>query len=228
MAVRETVHLSREYGFAVLPDVLSRREIAALADAITRLRTERSRAGARHLLRHPDVASLARDPRLLEIATATLGEQARPFGATLFDKSPRANWLVVWHQDTALPLRARHDVTGWGPWSIKGGVHYAHAPAAALNRVVALRIHLDDSTTLNGPLRILPGSHELGVLGGDEIAVLTRKVPSVECLASRGSIIMMRPLVVHSSSKAIAAGPRRVIHIEYTDTRAQEDGLVIP
>ena len=227
MAVRETVSMSRDNGFAVLPDVLSRREIATLSDAITRLRAERSRAGARHLLRHPDVASLARDPRLLEIAAATLGEQARPFGATLFDKSPRANWLVVWHQDTALPLRARRDVPGWGPWSLKRGVLYAHAPTAALNRVVALRVHLDDSTTSNGPLRVLPGSHALGVLRDDEIARLAASVQPVECLASRGSIVMMRPLVVHSSSKAAISARRRVIHIEYTGASGQE-GPVIP
>jgi len=228
MAVRETVPMSRDYGFAVLPDVLSRQEIAVLSDAITRLRTERSRAGARNMLRHPDVASLARDPRLLEIATATLAEQARPFGATLFDKSPRANWLVVWHQDTALPLEARRDVPGWGPWSVKGGVLYAHAPTAALNRVVALRVHLDDSTTSNGPLRVLPGSHALGVLQDDEIARLAASVQPGECLASRGSIVMMRPLVVHSSSKAAIPAPRRVIHIEYTGASEQEGGLVIP
>jgi ectoine hydroxylase-related dioxygenase (phytanoyl-CoA dioxygenase family) len=174
------------------------------------------------------IQSLAADPRLLEIAADTLGEGARPFGATLFDKSPRANWLVVWHQDTALPLQARRDLPGWGPWSVKRGVVYAHAPAAALNRVVALRVHLDDSTTANGPLRVLPGSHALGVLQDDEIARLAASVQPVECLASRGSIVMMRPLVVHSSSKAAVPAPRRVIHIEYTDTREHEGGLAIP
>jgi hypothetical protein len=29
---------------------------------------------------------------------------------------------------------------GWGPWSIKSGIAYAHAPARALSRVVALRV----------------------------------------------------------------------------------------
>jgi hypothetical protein len=207
--------------------VLSPREIATLSDIITRLRSERSRAGVRHLLRHPEVESLARDPRLLEIATATLGEQARPFGATLFDKCARANWLVVWHQDTALPLRARRDVPGWGPWSVKEGVPYAHAPAAALERVVALRIHLDDSTSLNGPLRVLPRTHERGVLGDQEIGALTKTAAAIECPAPRGSVVMMRPLLIHSSSKAAVPTPRRVLHIEYTDCREQECGLVI-
>jgi hypothetical protein len=44
--------------------------------------------------------------------------------ATLFDKSPTANWLVVWHQDTALPVQERREAPGWGPWSVKDGVIY--------------------------------------------------------------------------------------------------------
>jgi hypothetical protein len=46
---------------------------------------------------------------------------------------------VAWHQDTALPLREQRDVAGWGPWSVKDGVNYAHAPAQALERILALR-----------------------------------------------------------------------------------------
>jgi hypothetical protein len=87
------------------------------------------------------VESIAGDSRLLQITSEALGRDAFPFNATLFEKSRRANWLVVWHQDTALPLRVRREVTGWGPWSTKAGVVYAHAPAEALASVVALRVH---------------------------------------------------------------------------------------
>jgi hypothetical protein len=37
----------------------------------------------------------------------------------------------------------------------------------------------------------------------------------------------MRPLVVHTSSKATVPAPRRVIHIEYTDRLEHEGGLTI-
>jgi hypothetical protein len=77
-----------------------------------------------------------------------------PFRATFFDKSATSNWLVAWHQDMVLPLTHRADVPGWGPWSLKAGMLYARAPASALERVLALRIHLDDSTAMNGPLHI--------------------------------------------------------------------------
>jgi ectoine hydroxylase-related dioxygenase (phytanoyl-CoA dioxygenase family) len=161
----------------------------------------------------------------LRIATEILGDGAFPYRATLFDKSATANWLVVWHQDTALPLRERHEVPGWGPWSMKEGVNYAHAPADALEQVLALRVHLDDSTSENGPLRVLPGTHTFGVLTDEQIHDLSLKITEVECLVGKGGVLAMRPLIVHASSKAWSEIPRRVLHVEYARPSALCDGL---
>ncbi|MGH9711006.1 MAG: phytanoyl-CoA dioxygenase family protein, partial [Candidatus Acidiferrales bacterium] len=150
---------------------------------------------------------------------------AFPFHATLFDKSPKANWLVAWHQDTALPIRDRQDTSGWGPWSVKEGVIYAHAPALALSRVLALRVHLDDSTEQNGPLRVLPRTHTLDVLSDDAIHELAAEVSAVTCPVLRGGILVMRPLLVHASSKSQTEMPRRVLHIEYAASVNVADGL---
>jgi ectoine hydroxylase-related dioxygenase (phytanoyl-CoA dioxygenase family) len=116
-------------------------------------------------------------------------------------------------------------VQGWGPWSIKAGITYAHAPATALSRVIALRLHFDDSRADNGPLRVLPGTHALGVLSDADIQRLVGEIASVECVVRAGGIVAMRPLIVHASSKAKADVPRRVLHIEYTDSLDTEDGL---
>lgn len=204
-----------EHGFATFPEVLLPREAEQLIDDLSRSALRRSKAGVRHALSHPAVATLAREPRLLEIAQQVLGGEALPFRATLFDKSPNANWLVVWHQDTALPLRERRDTPGWGPWSVKEGVVYAHAPASALCRVLALRVHLDDSTAHNGPLRVLPATHTRGVLSDDAIHQLAAQIEPIDCLVPRGGVLAMRPLLVHSSSKSQLQTPRRVLHIEY-------------
>src|SRR5205823_4505707 len=149
------------------------------------------------------------------IAQQILGSDALPFRATLFDKSPTANCLVVWHQDTALPFRERREMPGWGPWSVKDGVIYAHAPASALSQVLALRLHLDDSTPENGPLRVLPKTHTLGVLSDDELHDLSTRVAAIDCLVRSGGVLAMRPLIVHASSKSQSHAPRRVLHIEY-------------
>lgn len=221
----DTARLVSEQGFAILPGILSLHETQPLADDLDRVTLRRSKAGIRHALRFPAVAGLAREPRLLRIAQEILGLEASPFRATLFDKSPQANWLVVWHQDTALPLRHRRDIPGWGPWSVKDGVTYAHAPARALSRVAALRIHLDDSGTHNGPLRVLPGTHTQGVLTDDAIQEFAQNVTPVDCLVPRGGVLAMKPLLVHASSKSQMEIPRRVLHIEYCETAVIDTNL---
>jgi ectoine hydroxylase-related dioxygenase (phytanoyl-CoA dioxygenase family) len=212
-------------GFAILPDVLQTDEITLLLESLADLEPRRSRAGIRHLLGHPAVAAVARDSRLLAIAQEVLGDEASPFRATLFDKSPDSNWLITWHQDTALPLHEKRDTPGWGPWSVKEGVAYAHAPTTALCQVVALRLHLDDSNDQNGPLRVLPGTHTRGVLSDDAVLQLSRDRQAIDCLVPTGGIVAMRPLLVHASSKSQVAAPRRVLHIEYAATPFVADGL---
>jgi ectoine hydroxylase-related dioxygenase (phytanoyl-CoA dioxygenase family) len=154
-------------GYSIVPNVLIDAECDGLITALSGM--QRGRAGVRHLMGNSAVAALAADPRVLAIARPLLGAYAVPFWATLFEKSGKANWLVAWHQDTALPLTSQFDDAGWGPWSEKAGVIYAHAPAWALSRVLALRIHLDPSTNENGPLRVIPGSHAAGVLTDSQV-----------------------------------------------------------
>lgn len=132
-----------------------------------------------------------------------LGVAAVPFRATLFDKSGASNWLIAWHQDTALPLQREVEADGRGPWSCKGGVRHAIAPASALGQVVAFRMHLDESTTEKEPLRVLPGSHALG------------------------GVVAMRPLTAHASSTSRSDQPRRVLHIEYAATLHFEHGIAL-
>lgn len=166
----------------------------------------------------PIVEALANSSRLVELANEWLGSAAIPFRATLFEKSGRTNWLIPWHQDTALPLTKKFDGTGWGPWSQKAGITYAHAPTGALSRILALRVHLDNSNTDNGPLRVIPGSHGQGVLSDQSVLKYASTHKEVACLTGRGGVIAMRPLLIHSSSKAQSIEPRRVLHIEYSDS----------
>jgi ectoine hydroxylase-related dioxygenase (phytanoyl-CoA dioxygenase family) len=214
-----------ENGFAIIPMFLAEEDIVKLARGFASAQLRRSKAGVRHALKRSAVAEVAEDERLLDIARRVLGSGAVPFRATLFDKSPNSNWLVVWHQDTALPLREKHEAPGWGPWSVKDGVTYAHATSTALGQVLALRIHLDDSTTDNGPLRVLPGTHKMGVLSDDAIHKLAEEVTSIDCLVPKGGILAMRPLIVHASSKSRSEMARRVLHIEYAASYVIEDGL---
>lgn len=218
-----------ETGFAILPGLFSREYLDRLLQEINELAPQRSRAGVRHALGLSPVAAAAREPQMIELARGVLGLDAFPYRATLFDKSPASNWLVVWHQDTALPLRKRVDLPGWGPWSVKEGIAYAHAPASALSQVLALRVSFDDSTVENGPLRVLPRTHTQGVLSDDSIHELATRIAPVDCVVPKGGVVAMRPLVVHASSKSQTEMPRRVLHIEYaaSDTIAKPLQLAV-
>ncbi|SRR5713101_4910084 len=92
-------------------------------------------------------------------------------------------------------------------------------------QVVALRVHLDDSAVTNGPLRVLPGTHTLGVLTDEEIYRLSKEVASFDCPVPRGGVLAMRPLIVHASSKSQVENPRRVLHIKYAASTTVDEGL---
>jgi ectoine hydroxylase-related dioxygenase (phytanoyl-CoA dioxygenase family) len=212
-------------GFSIISHVIPASAVSRLREELAHNSLSRSRAGFRHALRHHAIADFVRDPALSSLGSEIFGADAIPFRATLFDKSPASNWLVVWHQDTALPIQHRRDVPGWGPWSSKDGITYAHAPAAALENILALRVHLDDSTIENGPLRVLPGTHSTGVLEDDSIHRLASEIEPVDCIVPLGGVIAMKPLIVHASSKSQSPQPRRVLHIEYAPSLHLQDGL---
>ena len=212
-------------GYAIYGKVFQSAEMADVLRALDTGELQRTKAGARHVLSVPGVRELAADARLIAIARQFVGPAPVPFRATLFDKSPSANWLVVWHQDTALPLRQRIDDPEWGPWSTKAGVLYAHAPASALESIIALRVSLDDSTATNGPLRVLPETHRGGVLTEEQIEQLAREIAAIDCVTASGGVVAMRPLTLHASSKSVDDRPRRVLHIEYARNLAIGDGV---
>lgn len=204
-----------DQGYSIHHRVFEAAEMRDVLAALAAADLERTRAGARHVLKVRRVLELSSDSRLMRIAGRILGTTPLAFRATLFDKSQASNWLVVWHQDRALPLRRRIEGPLWGPWSTRAGVLQALAPAWALERVVALRVSLDDSTEANGPLRVLPGTHRDGVFSDARIAELVQRITPVDCIVSSGGVVAMRPLTVHASSKSLGVRPRRVLHIEY-------------
>src|SRR4030095_6087762 len=104
-AIRQTL----DSGFFIEEDLFSASECDQLWDSIQLSSLRRGRAGSRHLMSHTGVRRIASDPRMWESARFILGANALPYRATLFDKSGTANWSVVWHQDTALPLQSRFD-----------------------------------------------------------------------------------------------------------------------
>ena len=59
-------------------------------------------------------------------------------------------------------MRARADIPGFGPWSVKQGLLHVEPPFALIEAMRTMRIHLDPVPRDNAPLLIAPGSHRLG------------------------------------------------------------------
>jgi ectoine hydroxylase-related dioxygenase (phytanoyl-CoA dioxygenase family) len=178
--------------------------------------TGRRRGGFRHAFDAlKQVRVVARAAPVRALAEAVLGRGCFAVRALLFDKTPAANWSLGWHQDFAVAVRERHEVTGFGPWTVKQGVPHAYAPATLLERMLAVRIHLDDCGPENGPLSVLPGSHRHGRLLDEEIREHRTQTPPVECTARRGEVLAMRPLLLHASTQALNPAHRRVLHLEF-------------
>jgi ectoine hydroxylase-related dioxygenase (phytanoyl-CoA dioxygenase family) len=213
-----------QHGYAVHERVFSDQECEALLADLSES-TDLSKAGVRNLMRFEAVRRLATDSRLIALTSQLTGTELIPFKATLFNKAGKANWLVAWHQDTALPIDADLTADGWGPSSVKEGVMFSHAPSEVLGRILALRIHLDASASDNGPLRVIPGSHKQRITDEVEFRRIVDAGPQVELIVGRGGVIAMNPLLIHASSKCSRDEPRRVLHIEYAETMAIESGV---
>jgi hypothetical protein len=64
-----------------------------------------------------------------------------------------------------------------------------------------------------------------GVLTDQEVSDYVKTNDHNACLVLRGGVLAMRPLLIHSSSKAQTDEPRRVLHIEYADTLDLKPGV---
>ncbi len=82
------------------------------------------------------------------------------------------------------------------------------------NGELILQIYLDDARESNGALKVIPGSHNKK-LSDDEIALITQNASSQLCEVDSGSVHVMKPLLLHASSKSTDQKHRRVIHLEF-------------
>lgn len=202
-----------QLGYALVPDVLPAADCARLAELVRPAAA--ASGGTRCLLAQPWCAALAAqlraDPRL----APCIGPDALAVQCTYFEKSAGRNWLVPLHQDLSIPVAARVEAPELRGWSVKEGTVFVQPPVAVLERLVAVRVHLDPCGPDDGPLLVVPGSHRAGVLAPPDALVARDATPPVPCIAAPGGAVVMRPLLLHASSKARGQSRRRVLHVVF-------------
>jgi hypothetical protein len=197
-------------GFAIVPKVLDQVACESFRDLLGNA----DGAGTRGMLRVPEVMSLA-ESLLADLVRSFLPAEPIPVRGIFFDKRPETNWLVAWHQDITLALKERIEVPGWGPWSVKDGTPHVQPPVECLEQMLTVRLHLDDADADNGAMRVLPGTHRLGRLNAESIARCRETHTEVLCAGKAGDALLLRPLLLHSSSRSMSEHRRRVLHIEF-------------
>lgn len=110
----------------------------------------------------------------------------------------------------------------FGPWSVKNGVHHVEPPLHILERITAIRLHLEDCTEDHGPLIVSPKTNHLGRLTGEKIAEALQVHGEEIATVDAGSVLVMKPLTLHRSSKMAHGKRRRVIHLDCTDQALPE------
>ena len=88
-------------------------------------------------------------------------------------------------------------------------------PLDFLENNFTIRIHLDNTDENNGALKVIPKSHLKGEYRAEKINWET-ETESI-CRTLKGGIMIMRPLLMHSSSRTTNNAKRRVVHIEFSD-----------
>lgn len=183
--------------------------VAARADPGTRS------GGTRSLLAEAWCADLVRHLRAHASLAGLLPAGHVAVQCTYFEKSASRNWLVPVHQDLSIPVQCRVDDPALRGWSEKEGQWFVQAPGEVLAQLVAVRVHLDDCGEDDGPLRVVPASHRRGVLSPEAARIARQHAGEVVCTSPRGGALVMRPLLLHASSKSTGHSQRRVLHFVF-------------
>jgi len=204
-------------GYFIVKNAINEDKIESLINALTVFEKEINHYGIRDLMNKlPDIRELALSVSILSIAKKILGDGARPIRAVFFDKLPGANWNVAWHQDTSIVVKAKINIPGFSFWREKQGAMHVEPPEKYLSNIVTLRIHLDPANTETGVLRVIPETHKEGRVSSKNILDIVEKSEVKECTAQPGDVLLMNPLLFHSSRKASKPVHRRIIHLEYS------------
>lgn len=209
-------------GFGHVSSVLTLAECRETANLVTL--SDLKTGGSRDLLGRSWCRELAHRLRAHEILGPMIGTDKVAVQCTYFEKSAGRNWLVALHQDLSVPVAARIDHPALKGWSKKEGAWFVHAPEEVLNQLIAVRLHLDLCAAADGPLRVVPGSHALGVLQDDQVQAERARRGEIDCLAKAGDALVLRPLLLHASSKGSGTSRRRVLHFVF-GPRALPHGL---
>jgi predicted DNA-binding transcriptional regulator YafY len=215
-------------GFCILHHVFSRKEVNQMKHMIDGYFKSTGQTDDAYAIRNllneiPALTELVLNTNLLRILKS-IDPELFLTKAIFFDKTQESNWYVTWHQDIVINVADKIETEGFSGWTKKSGVHGVVPPDEYLKSTITVRIHLDDTDETNGALKVIPGSQNKK-LADDEINLITQNSVPYICEVDACGIQIMKPLLLHASSKATSQKHRRVIHLEF-NSKELPNGLV--
>ena len=217
-------------GFAVLEDIYTGKEVNQLLSIITRATQDETRFrrtedlfAIRCLLEEiPNLKDVLFNSNLCTLVKEGFGKDYFLTKAIYFDKPPKSNWYVTWHQDIPINVAAKVETEGFRSWTHKSGLISVVPPIDYLQSAYTVRIHLDDTDEKNGALKVIPKTH-FSILSDTEIAHIREENESKACKIKRGGVHLLKPLTLHASAKTENDKHRRVIHLEFNNRELPGD-----
>lgn len=223
----------KQDGYAVVRVVFSAERMRQIVSEIefafeqhenqANLRTSRQTVfAARNLIDLlPKLDDYWQQPVLLDLLERILGPKFGLVRVLYFDKPSHRSWTLPWHKDMTIAVKDnRRGGNLFSKPTTKAGVPHVEGSLAVLQNMLTLRIHLDEVTNDNGPLKVIPGSH----LSGKQVDSASNRVDTI--LASAGDVLAMRPLLSHSSGHSDPEKEmhRRILHLEFSGQPELPDG----
>ncbi len=213
-----------EHGVEIIPSKLSHTIISEIITEVNHFTEIHPGHGIRNANKKlTTIDKLSKSKNLIDLAHSILGSEPKIVRVIFFDKTPIKNWAVTWHQDKTIAVNKKLNIIGWEPWTVKDNINHVQPPLDVLNQMLTFRLHLDDSDKNNGCLKVIPKSHHLGILSQGQVNEITTKQEPYFCEVKTGDLVMMKPHILHSSSKSVNPCHRRIIHIEYSSYKLPED-----
>lgn len=208
-------------GYQIVNGLYTPGQILNITQVLEGLDLERE-FGVRRILRlYPDLAKMVITPQLSGLVRR-IQPKAQVIRSIYFNKPPLANWIVNWHQDLTINLKHKKIYPGFKNWRVLADRVVTQPPIDVLKNMFTLRVHLDQCTEQNGALRVIPGSHLEGVIDVRN-GIGKNQAKEQICEVSKGGVLIMKPLLLHSSRRTDNLASRRVIHMEFSDFQLPPD-----
>ena len=212
-----------ELGFTTIENIYSTEEVQKITETINQVDTSKvtfrksnDLFAIRQFLKEvPETQNLIFNENLQKVISELFGKNYFVIKSIYFDKPETSNWYVSYHQDLTISVDKKIELDNFKFWTTKQNQFAVQPPIEILENIYTIRIHLDDTDENNGALKVIEKSHLKKIYRPENIDWQTEN--ETTCNVKKGGLMIMKPLILHSSSRTTNNKKRRVIHIEFSD-----------